>query len=168
MRRLLLLDANIIIDLHTLGLFDRICKSYDVYVTPEVFKEADRYPAGGKYHKIFIKTKVKIIQDVALESIDEVLNEAREAWLSVDEGETTSIAAIYQRDMEDMVFCTCDKAAIKLVSFMNFDEQSISLEKALKDAGYHKHNLYHQHSEKMFRECIQEGKALRVLHKKFS
>ena len=168
MRRLLLLDANIIIDLQTLGLFDRLCKSYAVYVTPEVLKEADRYPSGGKYHKIFIKTKVKIIQDVAIGSIDTVLDEAREAWLSVDEGETTSIASIYQQEKEDMFFCTCDKAAIKLVSYMDLDKQSISLEKALQDVGYHKRNLFHQHSEKMFKECIKEGKSLRVLYKKFS
>ena len=40
MRKLLLLDADVIMDLHTLGLFGKIKKSYDICLTRAVFEEA--------------------------------------------------------------------------------------------------------------------------------
>jgi len=39
MRKLLLLDADVIIDLHALDLFNKLSKSYDILVTPEVLRE---------------------------------------------------------------------------------------------------------------------------------
>jgi hypothetical protein len=38
MKKLLLLDADVIIDLHALGLFEKIAKTYDVHVTRTVFQ----------------------------------------------------------------------------------------------------------------------------------
>ena len=43
MKKLLLLDADIIIDLHSLDLFQNICKAYDVHVTKTVLDEAKFY-----------------------------------------------------------------------------------------------------------------------------
>ncbi len=40
MRKLLLLDADVIMDLHTLDLFRKIEKSYDICLTRAVFEEA--------------------------------------------------------------------------------------------------------------------------------
>jgi len=168
MRKLLLLDANVIIDLHTLGLFDKISKSYDLYVTPEVLKESDRFPFEGSYHPISIKDKVKVVQDVSIDTTNTIRKEAEEAGLAIEEGEATSIAYITQAIDEDVLFCTCDKAAIRLVSFMNLEEKSISVEKALRNVGYHQRNLYPRHFEKVFQECIKEGKTLRILHKKLT
>jgi hypothetical protein len=65
-----------------------------------------------------------------------------------------------------MTFCSCDKAAIKLISYMELERKSVSLERALRDIGYHKRNLYPRHLEKTFKICIKEGKALRIQFKK--
>ncbi len=46
MRRLLLLDADVVIDLHALGLFEKIGKAYDVCLTRNVFEEARYYKKG--------------------------------------------------------------------------------------------------------------------------
>ena len=43
MRKSLLLDADVIIDLHSLGLFERISKAYDICLTRNVFEEARYY-----------------------------------------------------------------------------------------------------------------------------
>jgi hypothetical protein len=43
MKKLLLLDADVIIDLHSLGLFEKMSKSYSLYVTQEVLAEAKFY-----------------------------------------------------------------------------------------------------------------------------
>jgi len=53
MKKLLLLDADVIIDLHTLDLFERILRTYDVYVTRTVLKEARFFKRAGRREKMF-------------------------------------------------------------------------------------------------------------------
>jgi hypothetical protein len=69
-----------------------------------------------------------------------IQREARDARLGIDPGELESIA--YLTINEGIIFCTCDKAAIKLISFVNLEERSISIEKALRNIGYNVRNLY--------------------------
>jgi len=164
MKRLLLLDADVIIDLHTLGLFGKISKAYNICLTRDVFEEARYYKKDGAKIDIDIKNVV-IIKNVDLESLRKVQREVKEARLGIDPGESTSIAYINQTE-EKMIFCSCDKAAIKLISYMELEQKTISLEKALRDIGYHKRNLYPRHYEKTFKICIKEGKALRIQFKK--
>jgi len=163
MRKLLLLDADVIIDLHTLGLFERISKAYDICLTRNVFEEARYYKMGGAKIAIDIKD-VTIIEDTDLESLRMVQGEAKEARLGIDPGESTSIAYLIQTE-EQITFCSCDQAAIKLISYMELEQKSISLEKALRNAGYHEKNLYPRHLEKTFKTYIEEGKTLRIQFK---
>jgi len=163
MRKLLLLDADVVIDLHSLGLFEKIRKAYDICLTRNVFEEARYYKKSGAKIGIDIKA-VTIIDDVDLESLRKVKREAKEAKLGIDPGESTSIAYLIQA--EEITFCSCDQAAIKLVSFMELEQKSISLEKALRSAGYHGKKLYPRHLEKTFKTAINEGKTLRIQFKK--
>ena len=165
MKRLLLLDADVVIDLHSLSLFEKICRAYDVYVTQEVYEEATYFKKGGSKNPINIADKVIVIKDVDLESLRKVQREVKEARLGIDPGESTSIAYISQTEGR-MTFCTCDKAAIKLISYMELEQKTISLERALRDIGYHKRNLYPRHLEKTFKAAVNEGKALRIQYKK--
>ena len=45
---------------------------------------------------------------------------------------------------------------------MELEQRSISLEKALRDIGFHKKNLYPRHFEKTFKAAVKEGKTLRI------
>ena len=168
MKKLLLLDADVIIDLHTLGLFDRIIKGYEIHVTKTVISEASYFKSGGTRTKIDIRDRVTVIENVAVEHLQTVRNEAKEARLGIDPGELEAIACLMQEDEKGLTFCTCDQAAIKLLSFMNLEGRSASVEKALRTTGYHKKNLYPRHWEKTFTEHIREGKALRILFKKLT
>ena len=132
MRKLLLLDADAVIDLHTLDLFVKINKGYDVCLTQTVFEEARYYKKDGVKIEINMKDAT-IIEDIDLESLKKAQREAKEARLAIDPGEVTSIA--YLMNTEELIFCTCDQAAIKLVSYMELEQKSISLEKALRDIG---------------------------------
>ena len=49
---------------------------------------------------------------------------------------------------------------------MELEQKTISLEKALRDIGYHKRNLYPRHLEKTFKAAVNEGKTLRIQFKK--
>jgi hypothetical protein len=164
MRKLLLLDADIVIDIHTLDLFDKLKSSYEVCITKKVFEEAKYYKKGGLKYRIDLKDKVTLIEDIEIENLRIVNREAREAMLQIDPGEATSIAYLNQTS-EKILFCLCDKAAIKLVAYMNLNEKCISLENLLKRAGHHGIKLYPRHFESNFKDCIKDGKALRVLYK---
>lgn len=165
MKKLLLLDADVIIDLHTLGLFDRINKSFEVYITKTVLDEALYFKSGGAKIKINIRNRVTVIENVALEHLEMVRSEAKQARLGIDPGETEAVACLMQEG-KNLIFCTCDQAAIKLLAFMNLEERSLSFEKALRSTGYQKKNLYPRHWEKTFAECVLSGKALRIQFKK--
>ena len=78
MRKLLLLDADVIIDLHTLGLFRRITKTYNIFLTREVFEEAKYYKKDGTKIEIDLKD-VTITDIVDLENLRKVQREAKEA-----------------------------------------------------------------------------------------
>jgi len=88
MRKLLLLDADVIIDLHALGLFGKINKAYAICLTRNVIEEARYYKKDGAKIDIDIKG-VTIIENVDLESLRKVQEEAKEARLAIDPGEST-------------------------------------------------------------------------------
>lgn len=164
MKKLLLLDADVIIDLHTLGLFDRINKSFEVCITKTVLDEALYFKSGGGKTEINVRNRVTVIENVAVEHLQAVRSEAKEARLGIDPGEMEAIASLIQED-KSLIFCTCDQAAIKLLAFMNLEGRSLSFEKALRSTGYQKKNLYPRHWEKTFAECIRAGKTLRIQFK---
>lgn len=164
MRKLLLLDADAVIDLHTLGLFGKISKAYDLFLTRTVFEEAKYYKKDGAKIEIDIKNAT-IIENIDIESLKKVQREAKEARLGIDPGESMSIAYLIQTEKE-ITFCTCDRAAIKLISYMELEQRSISLENALRDIEYHTKNLYPRHLEKTFKADIKEGKTLRIQFKR--
>jgi len=160
MRRLLLLDADVVIDLHSLNLFDKIRKSYHLHVTRKVLEEAKYYKTGRDRIPIEISQKVTIVENVDVDSLRLVQEEAREAGLCVDQGEATSIAYLLQSE-GDIIICLCDKAAIKLISYMELEHRSTSLQNALQNAGHHS-KLYPRHLESNFKQSVKDGKALRV------
>ena len=61
MKKLLLLDADVVIDFHTLGMFEKMQNSYDLYITKEVLKESKYYPKTGRKIPIRISKKVAVI-----------------------------------------------------------------------------------------------------------
>jgi len=49
---LLLLDADVVIDLHTLGVFDRIGRGFEIHITKTVLNEARYYKSSGRRVRI--------------------------------------------------------------------------------------------------------------------
>ena len=167
MKKLLLLDADVIIDLHTLDLLNRIARSYQLYATGKVIEEANHYFKDGSRFEIDLSGKVGEIENVQLTSLQIISQEAHEARLLIDAGELISIAYLYQTE-DDISFCTCDSAAIRLVAYIGLEDKSISLEKALRDTGYKARKLFPRHFEKTYRENIKSGKTLRIQFKKLT
>ena len=137
MKKLLLLDADVIMDLHTLALFEKFIKAYEVSVTQTVLGETKYFKKDGQRQEIYISDTVTIIDDVDIDSLMHVRNEAKEAQLGIDPGELESIT--YMRNAkEEVIFCTCGAAAIKLIAYMEFNNRSISVEKPCEMPGTEK------------------------------
>jgi hypothetical protein len=92
MKKLLLLDADVIMDLHTLGLFEKFIKTYEVSVTRTVLGETKYFKKDGQRGRIDISNKVTVIGNVELNSLKKVQNEAKKARLGIDPGELESVA----------------------------------------------------------------------------
>jgi hypothetical protein len=93
MKKLLLLDADVVIDLHSLGLFERMRQAYDLHLTKKVLEEAKYYRKGNAKVPINIKNKVTIIDDISVAGLRKVQEEAQEARLTIDPGEAMSYIA---------------------------------------------------------------------------
>jgi hypothetical protein len=165
MRKLVLLDANVIIDLHSLDLFEKVSRAYEIKVVREVFKEAKFYPKRNRKVPIKMKTLVSIIEDVDLSTLHEVYEQAKEARLAIDAGEAISIAYVFQ-GLEDITFCACDRAAVTLLSYMGLEGKSMSVEKILNDIGQ-RPRLFPRHLDSEFKRWIRDGKVLRIHEKVF-
>jgi len=61
----------------------------------------------------------------------------------------------------NLLFCTCDKAAMKALGFLGLGHQGISFEKLLSRSGIKK-KLEMKHSERQFKQFIQEGISMRL------
>ena len=91
MKKLLLLDADVIIDLHTLDLFERILRTYDVYVTRTVLKEARFFKRAGRREQIDITDVVTVVH-VTPERLNVIRIEALLAQRGIDAGEMEAMA----------------------------------------------------------------------------
>ena len=77
----------------------------------------------------------------------------------LDPGETEALKILNDRD--DCFFCTCDKAAIKVISLLGKRDQGLSFEELLKSSGITK-KLEKKHTEQYFRKYLDEGSILRI------
>lgn len=160
MTKLLLLDADVLIDLNSLDLFEKICRNYEVCITKTVYDEARYFKKAGARYAIKLPDEVEIIEDINIKSLLKVERNAKGIMLQIDPGEASSIACLMDAE-NDIFFCTCDKAAITLISYMDLDAKCVSLESALKKIGIKK-NLYPRHLDVNFKKCIKQGKELRI------
>lgn len=160
MTKLLLLDADVLIDLHSLDLFDKVCRNYEVCITKSVLDEARYYRKDGIQYAIQLSSKIEIIEVINIDSLREIERQAKNVMLQIDPGEASSIAYLMETEKE-IKFCTCDKAAITLISYMDLDAKSLSLESALKTVGIKK-ELYPRHLDDTFKRCVQKGKEFRI------
>jgi len=163
---LLLLDANVIIDLHTLGLWDQVTKKYSVYVGSIVIHwEAYTYPdKAGQYQPIDLISQIgNTIQEVSAtpQEISAVKSKFSSAFFDLHEGELESMAILL--NMENVVFCTTDEAPIKAIFLLDKIDCLISEESMLKKAGLSCNKLESKGSEERFKTYIKIGQLMKML-----
>jgi len=163
--RIVLLDADVIIDLHRYRIWEHIVNKNKILVPSIVL----RWEVYFYENEFGLKKSIDLLDEVG-KSIAEVSitadelrdfknNFARFIEEELDPGETEALKIL--NDLDDCSFCTCDKVAIKVISLLGKQEQGLSFEKLLKSSGITK-KLEKKHTEKYFRKHLDEGSQLRI------
>ena len=139
--KLLLLDADVIVFAHELGVWEALKKAYDVHVPSIVIEVEVRFFTsrdGGK--RIDLKAQVAGSEIKRLEAtasqIYETFKDFDSTFLaSLHDGEKEGITILSESGDVGLVFCTGDIAAIQSVGMLGFSAACISFEELLEKAG---------------------------------
>lgn len=163
--RIVLLDADVIIDLHKFGTWDKIAKQNEILIPStilriEVYYYEDEF--GFKHSIDLSKEAGDTFAEISV-TAQEIFNFKRKFERFIEEeldpGETEALKIL--NDRTDCYFSTCDKAAIKVIALLGKREQGLSFEKLLQSSGITK-NLEKKHTEQYFRKYLDEGSILRI------
>lgn len=161
----LLLDADVIIDLHKQGLWKQITKQHKVFIPSIILHQEVYYfeDKDGNHQSIDLlpqsdKTFTEISAD-ASELISFMEQFDRLFQFEIHEGEKEALVLLQQN--EDLTICSCDGAAIKALGLIGLSEQGISFEGLLEKTGMKK-DVSYKHSHKRFRKLIEEGVIMRI------
>lgn len=162
--KLVILDANVIITAHELGVWAHICNKYDVHVTKTVVKDEVRHFTSKKTsQKVSIDLKPQIENKTITEiegdaqSLHRLFSKTKSLSETIDPGETEAIALLLDKKFEEFRFCTGDQTAIKIMSALSISHMGLSMEKLLTDVGISKNGLHPSYSEKAFKSRVTDG-----------
>ncbi len=161
--KLWLLDADVIIDLLSLGIFDSLVERHEVHAASTVIDEVKSYKKSGEKQRISFRAmyvesgKVRELTAVT-DEVDGVLLRMPSMWRgTLDAGELESLAILNRE--EDLVFCCCDAATIRALPFIDASERGISIEKLINVSGLKRSPLETKHTEEYFQENLSIGKV---------
>jgi len=161
--RLWLLDADVIIDLLSLGLFDTLVDRHEIFAGQSVIDEVksywnDRSKVLINFRRQYIESgRVKELSATASEIDKLVISKMPSLWVNtIDIGEIESLAILVKE--EELVFCSCDAAAIRALPFLDASERGISLENLIASSGLKKVTLDVKHTEAYFQNNLKIGK----------
>jgi len=165
--KLWLLDADVIIDLLGLNIFDKLVKIHEVHVASTVVGEVRFYRRDGEkvsidFHKVYVGTgrvKEALASAEELREVVKVLPEIKREGLHP--GELESIAILLRE--EGLTFCSCDAATIRALPLFDLAERGVSTEALLRKSGLLKPGLLERHTEEYFRNNLRIGQEERIL-----
>jgi hypothetical protein len=154
---LLLLDADVIICAHELGIWQKLADRCKITTTRSVVDEADFwYDDNNTQHPIELSTDLRngIVDcvDVPMSQIDAFRRKFGPMYLDrMDPGETESLAFLYPSS-EKWLICSGDAIVFKVLGSLGLAEQGISLEEVLQKIGLTcALDEEHQHYTKAYR-----------------
>jgi hypothetical protein len=139
---LILLDANVIISLHQLGLWSQIINQCQVFSTSCIVFDESKFYSTKNGDQISIDLK-QSIDEGKLTVLDADLSDLEliktiftdEFLLSLHEGELEALALIAADKHNDCRFCTADGPAIMALAMIGKQQYGISLEELLTQNG---------------------------------
>ena len=135
-----MLDANVIIKLHEIGLWDKIVATIDIHLARTVVDEAHFWiDAAGERKEIDLRSDIdaKRITIFELDAVELASFLARFDPVyrpEIDPGEMESIAWM-DKSQEEYLFSSADLAVFRVLGLLGRGEQGISLEELLQRVG---------------------------------
>ena len=175
MERLLLLDADVIINLHSLNLWNGVVKNLEVYVSSTVARiEITHYPDPQRQPiplDLIPQIDNGTIKEVSASAADlkTLIDKLRLSKIGLDPGELESIAIIDKNKVEGLKICVIDKSAIMALSYLDLDGKAISAEEVLINTGMLPRGKEPPHpnfSKKRFDQWVTQGKFILVANSK--
>ncbi|MBT0663127.1 hypothetical protein KI809_02335 [Geobacter pelophilus] len=162
--KLWLLDADVIIKLLEIDVFDRLVAMHDLHVASTVVDEVKYYRRAGRKFQVdfrqqYITTGLVTETLATAEEMQEVLRRLpllRQQ--GVHAGEIESLAVLVRQ--EDLTLCTFDAAAIRTLPFLDVTERAVSAERLLRTSGLTLSpgfKLDPRLSEEYFRSNVDQG-----------
>ena len=174
-RRLIILDANVIIHSHELGIWPHLLNQFDVCIVGTVIDDEAKYfqSQTGIKTDIDLKKsetdgKIKRL-DPELAHTEKIYKEYKEIFIKgLDAGERDAITILNSGNFDEYLFCSGDKSAIKAAATINKTYNVTSLEKLLTESGQSGlvKKINHEFSEAYTKKYISAGMTERSLHKK--
>lgn len=164
-----MLDANIVVETHSLGVWNALIEAASIALPATVAAREARY--YGDHHA---GEKIRIQLDNALSAgqieVAEATGEELQDFLGqfdrvfvegLDAGEAEALALLAAGHLPCYRFCTGDRPAIQALALIGLSERGTSLEAALKSVGLTK-RLLRQFTDSFFKLCLREGQEMRV------
>jgi len=161
--KLVLLDADVIIDLFRLGLWNQVINNISIVIPPIISQESYYYLNESGIKRYFdltrYKDKISILggEEVTAENITIIKNkfDAYNTGREIHAGELEALTIIANNS--DYLFCTTDTAAIFALAALGLSERGKSLEELLKSKSISTKKLEYKHTKKKFRKILVEG-----------
>lgn len=138
--RLLLLDANVVIELFRHGIWARVIETCEVYLSRTVVNEAHFYQDEAGERQDFnldpdIREGKVTIVDVMPSQLSTFLSQFDRTYLErLDTGEAESLAYL-MNSSDPCLICSADSIVYRVLGNVDRAEQGVSLEEVLQKVG---------------------------------
>jgi len=169
--KLWLLDADVVIDLLGLDIFDKLVEIHQVHVASTVATEVLYFVRGGvkcsvDFRQVYIEAGHVTEVSASVEELGEVVKKLPPIKRDgLHSGELESIAVLLRE--EDLIFCSCDAATIRILPLFDLAERGISTEALLRQSGLLKPGLQDRHTEEYFRNNLRIGQQENLLSQRW-
>ena len=138
--RLLLLDANVVIEISRQGLWDQMVARCDIHIAQTVLDESQFYDdEEGDRHDIdlssYVSAKTVTVVDMTPSQLEGFRAQFDPVYFEkLDPGETESLAYLLQQSGECRI-CSADKIVYRVLGCLGRAEQGVSLDELLGQIG---------------------------------
>ncbi len=160
--KLLLLDANIVLELLRLDIWDEFLERCDVSLAEAVVSEVHTTPVPhGIGHEIDLHLfasagKLSIVATPISQANEFLVQFGREYADKLDPGELESLAMLCTSEHVGDQICSADAIVYRTLGLLDRREQAISLESILRSIGLTQ-RLAHQYCEPFMEKHLSQG-----------
>ena len=165
--KLLLLDADIVISAHELGIWEELKRAYEIAVPATIVREARYFESERGHSSIRLQAQIdqgeiKCLEATADELISTFKNFENSFLAGIDAGEKEAITLVNCGKCAEYVFCTGDTVAMAAIGMLDLGNASIAFEDVVRGAKLNAVRLHVSLSSKTHRSHIEKGKTRRI------